>query len=38
MNENQQDWADRVGRCVSTVFIAGLFAMFAYGYLIHFVG
>lgn len=31
--ENEQDWADRVGKQASTIFIALLFAMFAYGYL-----
>jgi len=33
MNEDQQDWADRIGRRVATAFIALLVAMFAYGYL-----
>jgi hypothetical protein len=36
MEENKQDWADRLGRQASSVFIALLAAMFAYGYLVHF--
>jgi hypothetical protein len=36
MEENKQDWADRLGKQGSTVFIALLAAMFVYGYLIHF--
>lgn len=35
MTENDQDWADRIGKQVSTVFIAALAVMFAYGYLSH---
>jgi hypothetical protein len=33
MAESNQDWADRVGRHVSTIAIALLIALFAYGYL-----
>jgi len=33
MDETQDDFADRVGRRVATVFIVLLAAMFAYGYL-----
>ena len=33
MEESQQDWADRVGKRVSTIFIALMIALFAYGYL-----
>ncbi len=35
MDENTRDWADRVGEHVSTIVIAMLIAMFAYGYLSH---
>jgi len=35
MDENTRDWADRVGEHVSTMVIAMLIAMFAYGYLSH---
>jgi hypothetical protein len=37
-NDNRQDWTDRLGKHLSTVVIVGLAAMFAYGYLAHFVG
>ena len=33
MDESENDWADRIGKQASTVFIALLFLMFAYGYL-----
>jgi hypothetical protein len=33
MEENKQDWADEVGKQVSTVLIALLAALFVYGYL-----
>jgi hypothetical protein len=36
MNEDNQDWPERIGKQVSTVILAGLAAMFAYGYLGHF--
>jgi hypothetical protein len=36
MKEYKNEWADRLGKQCSTVFIALLAAMFAYGYLIHF--
>ncbi len=36
MNENKQDWAELLGKQLSVVFMAGLAAMFAYGYLSHF--
>ena len=29
----QQDWADRIGKRISTILIAALIALFAYGYL-----
>jgi hypothetical protein len=32
-DDNAQDWADRVGKHVSTIVIALLGALFAYGYL-----
>jgi hypothetical protein len=32
-NDSAQDWADRVGRHVSTIVIVALAAMFAYGFL-----
>lgn len=31
--ENQSDWADKIGRRVSAIFVTGLLAMFAYAYL-----
>jgi hypothetical protein len=37
MNENKQEWADRVGKRAATVFVAALAVIFAYGYLSHFV-
>jgi hypothetical protein len=36
MDENRDDFADRIGRTLSTIFIALLFALFAYAYLAHF--
>jgi hypothetical protein len=33
MDESAGDWADRVGKRVSTIAIAILFALFIYGYL-----
>jgi hypothetical protein len=36
MNKDNQDWSERIGKHVSTVILAGLAAMFAYGYLGHF--
>jgi hypothetical protein len=33
MDENAQDWADRIGMHISTVFIALLALLFAYGFL-----
>jgi hypothetical protein len=33
MEENKQDWADKVGKQVSTAFITILAALFVYGYL-----
>jgi hypothetical protein len=33
MEENKQDWTDKVGKQVSTAFIALLAALFVYGYL-----
>jgi len=33
MDKNAQDWADRIGMHVSTVFIALLALLFAYGFL-----
>ena len=37
MNNSDEDWAERVGRRVSTVFLVGLAAMFLYGYLGHYI-
>ncbi len=34
MDETTQDWADRVGKHISTVVIALLAALFAYAYLV----
>ncbi len=36
MNYSNDDWADRAGERISTIFIAALALMFAYGYLGHF--
>jgi hypothetical protein len=36
MKEYNKDWADRLGKQCSNMFIAALATMFAYGYLIHF--
>jgi hypothetical protein len=36
-DDNAQDWADRVGRRVSAIFIALLIALFAYGYIGQFI-
>ena len=33
MHESEHDWADRVGKRVSAIFIAGLLALFIYGFL-----
>jgi len=33
-DESAQNWADRIGRHISTVIIAALAALFAYGYLV----
>ena len=33
-NERNDDWADRIGKQVSTIFLACLAALFAYGYLV----
>ncbi len=36
MHHSNGDWADRIGERISTIFIAALALMFAYGYLGHF--
>ena len=36
-DESTQNWADRVGKHVSAIFIALLIAMFAYAYLGQFI-
>ena len=35
---HKQDWADRIGRALSSIVVALLAVLFAYGYLGHFVG
>ena len=35
---HKQDWADRIGRALSSIVVALLAILFAYGYLGHFVG
>ena len=37
-NAHEQDWADRIGKTVSSIAVALLAALFAYGYLGHFFG
>ena len=33
MDESELDWADKVGKRVAAIFIAGLLALFTYGFL-----
>lgn len=37
MDEDAQDWAEQIGKHISTIVIALLAALFAYGFLGHFV-
>ena len=34
---DRDDWADRIGKHVATIFVAALALIFAYGYLGHFI-
>jgi hypothetical protein len=33
-NENSDDWAERIGKRVSTIFLACLAALFIYGFVV----